>query len=175
MAEKSTKKNNGEDSILKALLEDPTRSLRNIAKELGTYRQKVWREKTKLEEEKKIWGYTGILDEQKMGRSLYVLMLKLKPMSKPLADLMITRITKKEPSKQNVKLTTMFYVNGEYDYIIVFSAPDHSTARRYYESLRVAYDEFLLEKPVIVDVDFCLIREGKINPDIDNLRNFIPL
>ena len=33
---------------------------------------------------------------------------------------------------------------------------------------------FLLEKPTIVDVNFALVREGKANPDIMNLFDFVP-
>ncbi|MDG6220914.1 MAG: Lrp/AsnC family transcriptional regulator [Candidatus Thermoplasmatota archaeon] len=164
----------GEQRILRALLDDPTKSLRNIAAELKTYRQKIWRVKRRLEDEKIVWGYTAILDEMRMGHCLSIIMLKLKPMSRDLADLMIERVVKRVQKKQNVELLTMYYVNGEYDYIIVFSAPDHATARRYYDSLRTAYDQYILEKPVIVDVNFTVIREGKINPEIEGLRRFVP-
>jgi hypothetical protein len=36
------------------------------------------------------------------------------------------------------------------------------------------YDEYLIEKPVMVDVNLCLIAEGKRNPEIEKLREFIP-
>ncbi len=57
---------------------------------------------------------------------------------------------------------------------MMLSAPNHATARRYYDSLRVAYGEFLLEKPAIVDVNFALVREGKINPELMKLYEFVP-
>jgi hypothetical protein len=63
---------------------------------------------------------------------------------------------------------------GEYDWILMFSAQNHATARRYYNSLRVVYENYLLEKPVIVDVNFSLVREGKINPQIQKLHEFVP-
>jgi len=71
-------------------------------------------------------------------------------------------------------VVNMCYVNGEYDWVVRFSAPDHATARKYYDTIRLLYDEYLLEKPVIVDVNLCLISEGKSNPDIERLYDFIP-
>lgn len=160
--------------ILKGLILDPTRSDREIAKKIGSYRQKVWRERKKFEQKHLVWGYTAVLDESKLGYVVYLVLLKLKPMSTELADLMTRRISRQEPEKQNIRLLNVLYVNGEYDWLIMFSAPSHATARRYYESLRIAYEEFLLEKPTIVDVNFALVRGGKSNPEIKKLFDFVP-
>ena len=165
-----------EKSVLSHLIKDPTRSAREIAKELKSYRQKVWREKTRFEEEKVIWGYTAIVNEEKMNHVLYLILLKTKPMSKEFADILIMRkLLQREPEKQNVRLINVLYVNGEYDWIIMFSAPDHAIARRYYDSVRIDYEKLLIEKPVIIDVNFSIIREGKINPEIKRIYEFIPV
>lgn len=92
-----------------------------------------------MEEGNVVWGYTAVVDETKMNYVLYVVLLKLKPMSKELADLLIKRMTKHEPEKQKVQLINVLCVNGEYDWILMFSAQNHATARRYYNSLRVVY------------------------------------
>lgn len=162
------------NTILHALLEDPTRSLRIIAKELNSYRQKIWREKKRLEEEHVIWGYTAVIDESKLNHVSYIMLCKMKPMSKELADIMLNRLYTKAQEKQNVRLQDLWIVNGQFDWILRFSAPDHATGRRYYETIRLVYDEYLLEKPVMVDLNFCLVSEGKRNPDLEELRNLIP-
>ena len=166
MENKSSKsnKNKRDNEILQALLKDPTKSLRDIAKELKSYRQKIWRVKKKLEEENVIWGYTAVIDDGKLNHIPYIMLLKMKPMSKELVDLMLKRLYRKEQAKQNIRLRDFWIVNGEYDWVIKFSAPDHATARKYYDTIRLLYDEFLLAKPVMVDVNFCLIAEGKRNP-----------
>ena len=161
-------------NILKSLVENPRRSDREIASRLNSYRQKVWRERKSFEREKLVWGYTAIVDESKYNHVVYLVLLKLKPMSKELADLMTRRIRKQEPEKQDVRLLNVLFVNGEYDWLIMFSAPNHATARRYYDSLRLVYSEFLLEKPTIVDVNFALVREGKANPELMKLYEFVP-
>jgi DNA-binding Lrp family transcriptional regulator len=168
-------KNLSEEGILEQLYKDPTRSDREIANKIDSYRQKVWRERKKLEREKVIWGYTAVVDESKLNHVVYLILFNAKPMSKELADLIIQRITKDEAQQQRVRLINVLYLNGGFDWLIMFSAPDHAIARRYYDSLRVVYAKYMLEKPVIVDVNFLLVREGKINPEIEKLEDFVPL
>ncbi len=175
MSKNNIKGNKTGNEILEALREDPTCSSREMAKDLGTYRQKVWRERKALERENVVWGYTSVVDESKLNHVLYMVLLKMKPMTESLADLIIKRVGRSEPRRQKVRLLNILYVNGEYDWIVMFSARDHATARRYYDSLRVAYEDYLIEKPVIVDVNFPLVREGKANPDLDRLKEFVPL
>ena len=80
-----------EKNVLACLFENPTRSARDIAFELKSYRQKVWREKTKLEKGNIIWGYTAVVDEKKLNHVEYIVLLKTKPMSDSLARLIIER------------------------------------------------------------------------------------
>jgi DNA-binding Lrp family transcriptional regulator len=176
MVDKETPSNKEvlDEKILSALLADPTRSDMEIAEELGTYRQKVWRKKKQLEDDGIIWGYTAVLDEKRLGHVCYIVLMKTKPMSEGLVEILLKRLTGEEPRKQNVRLTNFFYVNGEFDWVLRFSAPDHATARRYYDTLRMLYDEYLLDKPVMIDVNMCLVSEGKRNPEIGMLHDFIP-
>ena len=65
------KKSDANSKILNALLKDPTRSMREMAKELDSYRQTIWRKKKKMEKERLIWGYTAVIDESKLGNGTY--------------------------------------------------------------------------------------------------------
>jgi len=160
--------------VLEKLIEDPTKSIRDIASELGTYRQKVWRKKKKMEDDNVIWGYTAVVNESKLNGVMYVILMKMTPMTKELADIITRRLIRQEPREQNIRLLNVLYVNGEFDLLIMFTAPDHATARRYYDSLRIVYHEHLLEKPVIIDVNFAFLREGKLNPKLENIYDFVP-
>ncbi|MGA1848853.1 MAG: Lrp/AsnC family transcriptional regulator [Thermoplasmatota archaeon] len=159
--------------LLAAFLKDPTRSMRELAKELDSYRQTIWRKKKRMEEENIIWGYTAVIDEAKLGKGTFLVLMKMKPMIEGLADIMVKRIKRNEPGKMNIRLIDAFQVNGEYDWIIRFSAPDHTTARTYFDTLRAVYADHLLEKPVMVDVNFVLVAEGKTNPEIDRLFDLV--
>ncbi len=172
--EKTTKsKKNTENLIINALLEDPTRSMREIAKELNIYRQTVWRKKKEMERKNLIWGYTAVVDEHKQGKRTFLLLMKLKPIMKEMAELVVNRVKRNESAKMNIRLIDSFQVNGEYDWILRFSAPSHTTARNYYDTIRAVYSEHLLEKPILVDVNFILVAEGKRNPEIDRLFDLV--
>lgn len=161
-----------QDDVLDSLVQDPTRSVRDIAKGLQSYRQKVWRQKKKLEEEHIIWGYTAVVNERKLNHTLHLVFLKMKPLDEGLVSLMQERL--KDSASQDVRILNVLLINGDYDWAVMFSAKDHATARRYYDSIRLAYDGWLLDKPMIVDVALSLIREGKKNPEPDRLYDFIP-
>jgi DNA-binding Lrp family transcriptional regulator len=177
MSEKETIGNEDDvrERVLRRLLEDPTKSVRARASELRSYRQKVWRHRRKLEQDHVVWGYTAVLDEAALGNVMYLVLMRMKPLDKGLAELIIRRQTMGEFHKQRVRLLNVLYVNGEYDWLIMFSAPDHATARRYYDSIRVSYEEYLLDRPVIIDVNFSVIREGKVNPELKRLYDFVPV
>ncbi len=165
---------NIDEAILRELVRDPTRSNSDIAEIVGTYRQKVWRVRRELEEEGIIWGYTAVFGEGDKAGNTYFILLKMKPLDKELARLMINRVTGREQEKQNVRFLNVMYVSGEYDWMVMFQSKDHRGAKRYYESLRTAYGDHLLEKPVLVEVNYSLVREGKENPNLEELANFVP-
>lgn len=174
MIEKDLKSSRTLD-LVNCLLEDPTRSISKIAEKSNMYRRTVWRKKGELEEDHTIWGYTTVIDESKLGHVLYVALFRIKPiLSREFADLIIERLTTRAPSKEGVRVIDILYINGYYDIVIRFSAPDHAIARMYYETLRSTYNEYFLEDPLLCDVNFSLIRTGKVNPELEKLYNFIP-
>jgi len=164
-----------DESLIESLLKDPTRSIREIARDLDCYRQTVWRKKKDLERDNVVWGYTAVIDETRVNRTVYMILMKTRPMTRDMADTMIDRIENDMPKKLGVRLIDAFHLNGEYDWILRFSSPDHTTARKYYDTLRLVYAEHLLDKPVLVDLNFVLVAEGKKNPDLKKLIEFVPM
>ena len=55
------------NKILDELLIDARQGIQKIAEKCKTYRQRVWREIKRMEKNKTIWGYTAVVDEEKMG------------------------------------------------------------------------------------------------------------
>ena len=160
--------------ILNELLKDPTRSLEEIARSCGSYRQKVWREKKKLEDMQAIWGYTAVVDENVIDWKSFVVLIKLKPLTPDQARLLIHRHITNAPGELNIRLMDTYYLNGKYDLLVIFAAPNWITARKYYDSIRLEYDQYLEDRPEIIDVAFSMIRWGKVNPNVEKLKEFIP-
>jgi DNA-binding Lrp family transcriptional regulator len=160
--------------LLKCLLENPTQSMSKIAEKTNMHRRTVWQMKKDLEKEKTIWGYTAIVDEQKINRVVYIVQFRTKPFTKTFADLIIKRLTSGVPITLGIRLIDVYFMYGEYDVFIKFSAPNHETARNYCENLRVAYKDHFLETPRIFDLNFSLVQEGKLNPELTKIYNIIP-
>ncbi|MFO8050267.1 MAG: hypothetical protein R6V01_01030 [Thermoplasmatota archaeon] len=160
--------------ILNELLKDPTRSLEEIARSCGSYRQKVWREKRKLEDNEAVWGYTAVVDENMIDWKSFLLLIKLKPLTADQARLLIRRHLTNAPGELSIRLMDTYYLNGKYDLLVIFAAPNWMTARKYYDSIRLEYENYLEDRPEIIDVAFSLIRWGKVNPNIQKLKDFIP-
>ena len=162
--------------VLNELIKDPTRSLRVIAKQIKSYRQHVWRQKKKLEEDRVIWGYTAIIDETKLGNLTYVMLIKFMPLKREMADIIIQRVNryKKSNVEGNIRILQSVYMNGDYDWMIMYTAPSHELARRYFNEICLDYEEWIVERPKIMDINYFLIKEGKINPEHSKIYDYIP-
>jgi DNA-binding Lrp family transcriptional regulator len=163
-----------QNDILLSLLQDPTRSDSEIASALGIYRQKVWRERKRLEEEKVIWGYTAVVDESQLDRIEYLYLVKTNPLSKETVDRIYHRQPQKRWEPYDVRIINTMYLNGEYDWLIHFSAPDRKTGKRYYEFNRQNRDNSQ-ERPLLLEVSHPLWKEGKRTPTLGGLRQFLPI
>lgn len=159
--------------LLNCLLENPTQSICKIAEKTNMYRRTVRLKKRELEEDHTIWGYKAVIDESKIGHVLYIAQFRIKAVSKAFADRIIKRLATGAPSMEGVRVIDVFYMTG-CNVLIKFSAPDHATARKYYETLRIIYKDYLFELPLLSDVNFSLVKDGKVNPEIEKIYDFFP-
>jgi len=156
--------------ILNCLLDDATQSMRNIARKTGMHRRTAWQIQKDLEKNHMIWGYTAVIDEQKLDHVLYIMQFQTRPFTRKLADLMTTRLMTDVPKKQGIRILDIYYMQGgDYDVLIKFSAPNHETARNYFELFRTAYKDHFLEVPKISIVNVTFVQSGKINPELKKI------
>jgi DNA-binding Lrp family transcriptional regulator len=176
MAEKERKRKTVafDDPILRSMLDDPTRSPKAISKELGITRQRLWREKKSMEEEGIIWGYTGVEDGSGSGWVDCVMLFVMKALSEDFAKVMNIETLRRPSKEYGVRVKEAYYMNGDYDVLITFSAPDIAAARRFYEYLRREYERFFMEKPRMMEVAFPIVKGGKLNPRMERVRELIP-
>ena len=130
--------------------------------------------KKELEADHVVWGYTAVVNENKLNHIIYLAQFRIQPISKAFVDLLIKRLTTGAPDKMKIRIIDIFYVEGEYDCFIKFSAPDSITARKYYEKLRVTYKDFFRGDPSLSSVIFPIAKDSKLNPEIDKLYEFVP-
>ena len=132
---KSSKENIEKDKkiIISELEKNSNRSVNEIADKLGFSRQKVWRIIKNLEEDKTIWGYTAILDDNKVGRKRFCILLKKAPIKATDDSLnkVIARELRQVANKNNVILESTYFFNGLYDGQICVTAEDIIQVKRF--------------------------------------------
>jgi len=161
-----------EKKIIEQLIKDARQSPNEIAEKLDVSRQKIWRTIKKLEKENDIWGYTAVINEKKFRKNTYFALGKIKsPLSNVTEDI-ISRLREQEYVKKiEVDIICVYYLNGIYDWIVVFYAKDISDAKKFCGFIQVNYPNYV-EKVDLLENIFPLIKFGKINPDIDKLTEF---
>ena len=161
-----------EQKIIRQLTEDARQSPQEIAEHCGFSRQKVWRIINKLEENNRIWGYTAVVDDDHAGRKTYFALLKTKgPFASIINEVMTTLKGETKADQLGITLLGIYYVNGLYDWLVVFSANDIRIAKLYMGYTQKSYGKYL-ERIDLMDCVFPLIKFGKINPSIDQLKEF---
>ena len=100
---KSSKKqiNEDEKKLLRVLRQNSRDSIENIAKNCGFSRQKLSRTKKRLEENRTIWGYHAVVDDEKLDRTRYMMLVKRS--SQPVGDA-INKITKLTAGKKGEEI-----------------------------------------------------------------------
>ena len=160
-----------EKKVIKLLLEDSRQSPNEIAKKLGFSRQKAWKIIKKIEKNKTIWGYTSVIDESNFNRNIYFALSKLKAPIFGRIDDIIQSVQEDTEAMMNIGMLGSYYVNGTYDWILMFCAEDIRKAKKFCAHVQNQYMD-QLERIDLMECIFPLIKYGKLNPDIEKLKEF---
>jgi DNA-binding Lrp family transcriptional regulator len=122
-----------EAKILAALQKFSKENIDEIAKHCGFSRQKVWRYIKRLEENRFIWGYAAVVDGQKLGHQKFMLLLKrsLQALENKTADDFALNRFENTNLELGVTIQSSYYLHGEYDWAIIFTAPDITHAKNF--------------------------------------------
>lgn len=170
---KSSKKQIVEDEkkVLFELQRNANESIDAIAKKCGFSRQKVWRIIKRLEKEKTIWGYTTVIDDDKLGLSKYFILLKRvqKPVPEESINKVISRDLKKEIEIIGAKIDCSFYLHGQFDYLICCTTENIKQVKKFCEILNKVFRESILDMEVL-EVIFPVERCGIQNPNLEKIK-----
>jgi DNA-binding Lrp family transcriptional regulator len=162
-----------EKKFLRVFQQNSGKSIEDIAKICGFSRQKVWRIKNRLENNKTIWGYNAVVDEGKLERNRYLMLVKRS--SQPTPEDAINKITKltagQKGEKIGIDILSVGYMHGEFDVAIVFKADSIKQVKKFKE---IMINELpnLIEKMELLEYIFLLRDGGITNPDIENIREY---
>ena len=162
-----------EKKILDELLKNANKSINEIAQSLGFQRQKVWRIVKNLENNNTIWGYVAVLDQQKLNRRRFVMLIKRsnKPVSEDSINQIISREMAQKVKKMGVRFINSVLLNGTYDWLVSFTADNIKTAKNLVELYYKACDG-LISEIHLNEYMFPVLYDGIQNPEIEKLKDF---
>jgi len=173
---KSSKEQQAEDErkILAELQKNSKENIDTIAKHCGFLRQKTWRFIKRLEENHLIWGYTAIVDEEKLGLQKFILSIKRsgKKLDKKSVDELAVEKLEKNISKIGVNVETSYFTHGEFDWVLIFSTKDIIQAKKFTDLLFSAYPD-IVDKVNLSQILFINRDHNIINPDQTKLKDFL--
>jgi DNA-binding Lrp family transcriptional regulator len=163
-----------EKKILSELVKNSNENMETIAKHCGFSRQKTWRFIKRLEAKGLIWGYTAIFNEEKIGLVHFMLMVKrtTKQLKEATAERIISRKLEDIAAEIGITLESSFYVHGEYDWVITFTAEDIRQAKKFSDSV-ITFHPGIIEKISIMQTLMFIRKQYILNPDRKKLKEFL--
>ena len=174
MPKKSVKQiEQDEKKILKELSKNATKSINDIAEKCKFSRQKVWRVIKNLENNNTIWGYKPIVNQQKLDKKKYIMLMKRsnKPITKEALNHILDREIADKVKKIGVEFINSVYLNGRYDWIISFTANNIRDAKKVVELYNDLYEGLISEIHLNEEM-FTVQNNGIPNPEIKKLKDF---
>ena len=163
-----------EKKVIAELRKNAKENIDTISKNCGFSRQKVWRIINRLEENKTIWGYHAVIDDQKLGLKRYFVLLKRtrKPLTKTIMDSIIKRKIKKETAKQGIDIECSFYLEGAYDWIFCISTSGIKQMKIFVENLHKVFRGYISDVKILEAI-FTLEKDGFDNPNPEEIKEFV--
>jgi DNA-binding Lrp family transcriptional regulator len=148
-------------------------NLEALAKRCGFSRQKALRIIKKLEKEKKIWGYSAIIDNEKFNLKRYIILIRRS--TEPIDDAIskIIELTLQRKGKKiDVFIEYSSYIFGRYDWMLIITAKDIASVKKFSNILEKEYVNVISEVHILEEL-FPVTRNGISNPNMEKLKDFI--
>ena len=172
---KTSKKQIEEDErkIISELQKNAKESIDIIAKKCGFSRQKVWRIIKRLEKNKTIWGYSAVVDDEKLGVKRYIILIKRNnvPLPKDRIDIIVNRTIRTEMEKLNIKTDCSYFIHGPFDWAISITAKSIVDVKRFTEGFSRSFKDYISDIQ-IMDVILPIEQSGIDNPHTDDMRGY---
>ena len=162
-----------EKKVIDELQKDAKQSIESIGKNCGFSRQKIWRIIKKLEENKTIWGYRPVVDDDKLGLKRYLILIKRtnNPFSLDKVKIITSRKLKEVTSQYGIKIENSFFIHGSHDWFISITAKNIKDVKKIMDMFVGMLQDFI-ESVDIMEVIFPVELNNCANPNIDEIKDF---
>ena len=161
-----------EKKVMRALQKDARQSIDIIAKNCGFSRQKVWRIMKRLEEQKIIWGYHAVVEDETFNHNHYYVLVKRTPqyVTDKTLDMITTRKLKEKMEEMDIYLEDSHFIHGSYDWLLSMTAKDIRQVKKFTETFNKLFKDYV-QKIDILEVIFPITKNGVQNPNIEDFKN----
>lgn len=156
-----------EKQIMCYLRKNATLSALSLGHKIGATRQKVWRIRKELEDNKKIWGYTTVFDYKKFQVKEFIILIKRsnKIIDEKTLEMILINDVNGLCFDDDIEIESFISIYGKYDWLIHIIAKDVISAKSFISKLRMRsgdlFEEFLLLETMDV-----LKKNWIIKPDL---------
>jgi DNA-binding Lrp family transcriptional regulator len=163
-----------EMKVIQELQKNSKVSIEAMAKICGVSRQKVYRIIKHLEGNQIIWGYSAIVNESQLGLQKFLLLLKRsnQPLEKGITDKITSNGLEPILSNLGISVESSYYLHGEYDWELVFTAKDLRHAIKF-SNLLVQNYPGLIKKMNLIQILFANREHNVFNPNRKKLKDFV--
>jgi Lrp/AsnC family leucine-responsive transcriptional regulator len=163
-----------EKTILAELQNNSNENIETIAKRCGFSRQKVWRAIKQMEERQLVWGYTAIIDPEKIDQKQFMMLIKRtnKPLDKKIIDKIDSIQLEDIALPLGVTIESSCFVHGNYDWIISFTARNINQAKTFCNKLTSEFPG-AITKIDIQQILYFVRKHHIFNPDRKKLHDLI--
>ena len=163
-----------EMAILSELHRNPRKNIEAIAQHSGFSKQKVSRIISRLEQNKMIWGYTAITDENRQGLQKFMLLLKqsMKIVDKKTSEEISLSRLEDVYSGIGITIETSYFIHGDYDWILIFTANDLKHAKKFCSLLMTKYPG-LISRYTLIQILYSPRNHYILNPNPKKLREVL--
>lgn len=175
MPKKSKQQINQDDiKIITELQRCSTANISTILAKTGFSRQKVSKSIKKLEENKVIWGNTSVVDEQILDLQKFILLIKrsIKQIDEDTVDMISLSRLDSEYTEMGITIETSYYIHGEYDWVLIFTAKDLKHAKKFSSLLPAKYPG-IITKVTLMQILYTQRSHYIVNPNTEKLREFL--
>ena len=162
-----------EKKVIEVLQRNAKESIDALAKKCGFSRQKVWRIIKRLEKNKTIWGYHAVVDDNKLNRKIYYVLVKRTnvPVEPEKINVVLRRDLKKKLVDLGMDVECSFYVHGSYDWLLCITASHIRQVKQFTESFNELFKDYVADLQVL-EVIFPIEKAGIENPNVDDFKAF---
>jgi len=167
--------NRDELKVIMELQKNSKDSIDKISKRCGFSRQKTWRIIKNIERKKIVWGYQATIDDEKINRKNFILLIQWKhlPIENTLEEIMVKGTLDKLGAEMGVVVEDNFWVNGGmFDGIICFSAQDLKQAKRFQMIFINTYQDYV-KNLQLLETMVTIKKDGFMNPKIKEIKKIL--